>query len=575
MRRIIPLFALLSMLFSLSAVGIQNTDFLEDPDHKFWFDINALPTIQLTFSQSQWDLLLISSRDEREEVSGDFVFIKNGIEYPLSNIGVKLSGNTSFVLPETNQDPYVQANFTLDFDEFVNDQELRGIAAMKLKRFKDDSTFVHEPLSNQIMHNFGIFTVHSSTYVRVEIKVGANDFQYFGMYRMNESVNRKEYIDKRFGPDNDDGFLWQGNHKAWGLAHFSRITDQWGGVGDFDQASFEYKGKGSKYEEGKAQLVELATNLTQLEGTEFHEYAEQHINVPLFMKGLAAEAVLGHWDGLWGNGNNYMFYIDENAVLHFIPFDTDNTLGTSLFVDDVGERDPFIFGRISTTPLLVTKLMAIDEYKRLFKTYIKQLVNESNLMDQDYCVDWINNAHQLIEDHLVNVTGDNQQIIDEPADWANQSSYRLFELDTGKNWYSTRKTAVLSSFKAPIAEAGANVTIEVGETVMFDASGSTDEDGSIIDYQWSNELSGVSPSFTFSDAGTFVVTLTVTDDDDNTDTDEVTVTVRERAVVTPTPPASDSGGGGGSVSLLLLPLLFLVLPYKTLRLHIRERSVNK
>ncbi|TRY34049.1 CotH kinase family protein [Aliiglaciecola sp. M165] len=556
MRNAMPILALLTMLFVNQVNGVQNTDFLDDPDHQFWYDINTLPTIRLSFSQSQWDLLLTSSRDDREEVSGDFIFIKEGTEYPLSNIGIKLSGNTSFVLPETNQDPYTQANFTLDFDEFVDDQALRGIAAMKLKRFKDDSTFVHEPLSNQIMHNFGIWTAHSSTYTRVEIKVGSNDFQYFGMYRMNESVNRHEYIDKRFGENNDGGFLWQGNHKAWGIAHFSRIEQDWGGIGDFDQASFEYKGKGSKFEEGKAQLVELATNFTQLEGADFYEYAEQHINVPLLMKGLAAEAVLGHWDGFWGNGNNFMFYIDEQAVLHFIPFDTDNTLGTSLFVDDVGERDPFIFGRLATTPSLVTKLMAIDEYKKLFKTYIKQLVNEDNLMVQAYSVAWINDAHRLIEDHLVNVTGDNQQIIDEPADWANQSSYRLFELTTGKNWYSTRKSAVLGSFKAPMADAGENLTIEVGQTVTFDASASTDEDGSIVDYQWSNDLSGISPSFIFDSAGTFVVSLTVTDDDENTDTDEITITVRERpAVPSPSAPAVDSSGGSSHPIILLLLII--------------------
>ena len=345
MRSVAFSFVMIAMLFSDNVVAAQNSDFLNEPEHQFWFEIDALPTIRLSFTQSDWDLLLTSSRDDREEVTAEFVFIKNGVEHPVNNIGVKLSGNTSFVLPQTPQDPFVQANFTLDFDEFVDDQELSGISAMKLKRFKDDSTFVHEPLSNQIMQNFGIWTVHSSTYVRLELKVGINDFAYFGIYRMNESVNRHEYVDKRFGKDNDGGFLWQGNHKAWGLAHFSRISDNWGGVGDFDQASFEYKGKSSKYDEGKAQLVELATNFTQLEGQEFHDYVERHLNVPLMMKGLASEAVLGHWDGFWGNGNNYMFYIDEQAILHFIPFDTDNTLGTSLFVEDVGERNPFIFGR--------------------------------------------------------------------------------------------------------------------------------------------------------------------------------------------------------------------------------------
>jgi hypothetical protein len=548
--------SLASAFTIFNGMAVQNTDFLQDPDHQFWFSIESLPTIQLNFSTSQWELLLTSTSSDREEVIGDFTFTQNGIEHPLLNIGIKLSGNTSFRLPQTSSDPFVQANFTLDFDEFVDDQQLKSIAALKLKRFNSDSTFVHEPLSNQIMHNFELWTAHSSTYVRLILKVGDSDAQYVGIYRMNESVNRHEYVDKRFGTDNDGGFLWQGNYKDWGAAHFSRITADWGGVGDFDEASFEYKGKGSKFDEAKAQLVELAQNFTQLEGIEFEEYVNQHINMSLFLKSLAAESVLGHWDGFWGNGNNYLFYIDEQAMLHFIPFDTDNALGTSLFVADVGEQDPLSFGLESTTPKLVKKILAIDSFKQEFKGYIKQLVTEPNLMVQAYSLDWIAAAHSLIEDQLINVTGDNQIILDRPADWGNQDSYRLFDLSSGKNWYATRKTAVLNSFIPPVANAGANVAIEVGQTVQFDGVASSDSDGNIVDYQWSNNLTGVAPSLIYNDIGTFVVTLTVTDNDDNTDTDELTITVSEKTVVEP-PSTLDKKGGGSFPLLLLLGLLVI------------------
>jgi spore coat protein CotH len=537
-------------------MAVQDTEYLQDPDHQFWFGIDNLPTIQLNFSTPQWELLLTSTNSDREEVMADFTFTQNGIEYPVSNIGIKLSGNTSFRLPATANDPFVQANFTLDFDEFIDDQELKGIAALKLKRFNADSTFVHEPLSNQIMHNFDLWTAHSSSYVRLVLKVGDSDAEYFGVYRMNESVNRHEYIDKRFGKNNDSGFLWQGNYKAWGEAHFSRITADWDGVGDFDQASFEYKGKGSKFAEGKAQLVELAENFSQLEGSEFEEYVTQHLNIPLFLKSLAAEAVLGHWDGFWGNGNNYMFYIDEQAMLHFIPFDTDNTLGTSLIVADTGEQNPLTFGPEDTSPLLVKKILAIEQFKQEFKGYTKQLVSQDNLMDETYSLDWIASVHSLIEDHLLNVTGDNQTIADRPASWSNQADYRIFDLSSGKNWYATRKSAVLNSFEPPVANAGEDVTIEVGQSVQFDGSASTDSDGSIKEYQWSNNLSGVSPSLVFDEVGSYVITLTVVDNDDSTDSDELTVTVIAKSVVEPVS-IPDTKGGGSLYLLLFLSLFFI------------------
>ncbi len=59
----------------------------------------------------------------------------------------------------------------------------------------------------------------------------------------------------------------------------------------------------------------------------------------------------------------------------------------------------------------------------------------------------------------------------------------------------------------------------------FNASGSSDSDGSITNYSWSFGGSGVTASNTFSSAGTFNVTLTVTDNDGATDIQTRSVTV--------------------------------------------------
>lgn len=546
----------ISILAFVSPVSALNdTVFLQDPEHIFWHDHDDLPTLRLSFSQTNWDLLLTSTSDDREEVSADLTYIKGGQEYSLTNIGAKLSGNTSFTLPQRQDGSFIQASFTLDFDEFVDDQQLSGISALKLKRFNSDSTFVHEPLANQIMHNFGVWTVHSSTHVRLEIQIASGEIQYFGMYRTNESVNRHEYLDKRFGTDNDAGALWQGNYKDFGPALFSRITATWEGVGDFDQASFEYKGKGSRYEESHAQLVEMAQNFTNLEGADFEDYVELHINMPLFLKSLASEAVLGHWDGFWGNNNNYMFYIDESAVLHFIPFDTDNAMGTSLLVEDVGEQNPFEFGRTSTTPLLVSKVMAIDKYRLEYAGYIQTLVEQDNLLNQDYGVEWIANVHSLIEDHLDNVTGEHELIDDRPASWGNQSDYRLFDFTTGRSYYATRKAAVIDAIGLPIADAGPDIQLTVGEAFELDASASSDPNGEIVEIAWSNEQNGEASSISFNAIGSYTVSLTVTDNEGFSASDEISVTV----VAAPVIDSNTSSSSGGSIAISLILLLFAQL----------------
>ncbi|MGL1958060.1 MAG: CotH kinase family protein [Colwellia sp.] len=655
------------LLFLLSSVlsntfAINNTDFLNEAEHQFWFDIEDVPTMELVFAEEQWQQLLTSTQDNREEVSGSLIYFKNNQNYQLDNIGIKVSGNTSFTLPESANDPYIQANFTLDFDEFVDKQTLSGISALKLKRFHNDNTYVHEPLSNHIMQNFEVFTAHSSTYIKLNISIGNRATAYYGVYRINESVNRREYLDKRFGTDNDGGFLWQGNYKSWGPAHFSRITADWGGVGDFDEASFEYKSKGSKYDKAHAQLVDFAQNITQLEGSEFETYAQEHINIPLFLRGLASEAVLGHWDGFWGNGNNYFVYFDESQVMHFIPYDTDNALGTSLIVADSGKQDPINFASTENTPLLVSKILSIEPYLQQYKDYIEMLVTQDNLMVENYAVDWIQKVHLSIKDDVVNVTGDNEIIQDRPAYWGNQSDYRLFDFSTGNNWYETRSNAVAKAignnysrydtvyyrgvtnqwgtslmteietniwtinvvndeatnadgeprFKfdifadwsknfgdddgdghveldganilfndgfgeyvitfdaatenysvvkhteplmAPIANAGVDIEITVGETAHFNASLSSDADGDIISYHWSNGLTGVTPSSLYSQAGHYDITLTVTDNDQQVATDTMTLTVKEKNVTTP------NNSSGGSL-VWLISFLFIILTFR-------------
>lgn len=75
----------------------------------------------------------------------------------------------------------------------------------------------------------------------------------------------------------------------------------------------------------------------------------------------------------------------------------------------------------------------------------------------------------------------------------------------------------------------------------FDASGSSDSDGSITSYDWTfgdgASGSGVTESHTYGSDGTYTVTLTVTDDDGATNSTSQSVTV------------SASSGGGDSISL--------------------------
>jgi hypothetical protein len=86
----------------------------------------------------------------------------------------------------------------------------------------------------------------------------------------------------------------------------------------------------------------------------------------------------------------------------------------------------------------------------------------------------------------------------------------------------------------PVAVAGNNIEIIVGETAFFDGSGSYDEDGNIVDYQWliGNDIvqTGEQPNYLFVEPGVHTVTLTVTDNEGATASDMIGVSVLSPAV---------------------------------------------
>jgi len=81
--------------------------------------------------------------------------------------------------------------------------------------------------------------------------------------------------------------------------------------------------------------------------------------------------------------------------------------------------------------------------------------------------------------------------------------------------------------RAPVAVAGTDIQLVIGEEAQFIGSGSYDSDGSIASYEWSNGLSGETASQVYPDLGTFSVTLTVTDNEGLSSTNTLVVTVTD------------------------------------------------
>jgi hypothetical protein len=136
-------------------------------------------------------------------------------------------------------------------------------------------------------------------------------------------------------------------------------------------------------------------------------------------------------------------YFDEQAKMHWIPYDFDNTLGTSFIVKDAGKQDVLRWGSVNSSRPLLAKIMAVPAFKAKYVQYLNELIDPNrNLFDAQKSMARIKAWHQLVGPHIKNDTGEDMVIADQPASWGNASFYRLLSGDATTNFFKAKAAAI-------------------------------------------------------------------------------------------------------------------------------------
>jgi hypothetical protein len=189
----------------------------------------------------------------------------------LTNVGIRLKGMGSF--RPVDEKP----SLAVKFDEFVPEQEYRGLTKLMFNNSAQDPTFLAELLATGLFRDAGV-PAPRITYARV--RFNGRDL---GLYVVAEAMN-KRFLKEHFG--NAQGNLYEG--------YLADIDDQ------LDQDN----GKSTDQEDRK--LLLQATQIP--DPKDRYAQLDRLLDIDRFVSFVAMEMLVGHWDGYAIHTNNYRLY---------------------------------------------------------------------------------------------------------------------------------------------------------------------------------------------------------------------------------------------------------------------------
>ena len=425
------------------------------------WDESTFPEITLTVSKDEWNRMLATydqNSQTKQYFKGDVTFFNGTQTYEFKEAGWRLRGNTSRRRPEGNGGEMHQSNNTdwhhfhvqMNFRKYHKDSAhtINGVRKVHLKWFKDDPTYVREMYCYDLFRRYGVWTAINDIYCRLWIKVeGDSKATYYGVYEMLETID-DEYLKVRsdkFG--SHKGNLWKCSNISQGSADLKDYSNnsKFGLDQDTDEEwPYELKTENYSFESAKSQLVDFMKKLNSKSGQDLHDWLGEIIDIPLFLKTYAVNVTVGMWDDYWNNGNNFYMYFTsggtEGYKFYFIPYDYDNSLGTSQAcgrLSDSGRDTPLKWGSNTQHPL-VNNIIQFDDYKALYVGYLKELVDSSKgYFDQSSSVSRIRAWQNKISPYVSNDTGEDMEIKDRPASWGNRGEYRLLD-NSSNNFFKVK-----------------------------------------------------------------------------------------------------------------------------------------
>ncbi len=323
-----------------------------------FYDLNTIHTIEITFTQSNWDQLL----DDAYASSGDYIMAQSvtidGVKF--DSVGVKYKGNSSY---NPNQ---VKNPWHIELDTY-KDQDYQGYTDIKLANGTKDPSMLRDVLGYKILRQYmdAPLANYANLYVNGTL---------IGLYSNVESISKK-FVDKHFG--------------SKGNAFFDCSPPEGAGPQSGDYPNLVYLGQdstayyaayGMKSEYGWQELIDLCDTLNN-----YPSDIEKILDVDRALWMLAFDNAIVNLDSYIGAfSQNYYLYRDDYG--RFLPvvwdlnesFGVFSQTGTGNLNSTLAKQQmsPFLHENDNNYPL-VQKLLAVPTYRRMYLAHYKTILEEN------------------------------------------------------------------------------------------------------------------------------------------------------------------------------------------------------
>lgn len=322
------------------------------------YNDKSLPRIDITIASENLEYILDpANSNSNEEFTATFQFKSNILDVTEENIGFRLRGNTS-----RNA---AKKSFKVSINTFEKGRDLKGLEKINLNGEHNDPTIMRTKLSWDLMNSLNL---PSSRANHVELYINED---YYGLYLNVEHID-EEFIELRFG--NKEGNLYKCLYPA-DLKHKGTDPNEYKEEFSGRRA---YELKRNEEEDDYSGLANFISVLNQTSRANFVEEIEKVFDVPSYLKALAVETLIAHWDNHSINQNNFYLYDNPaDGKFYYIPFDLDNTLGVDFFDVDWAEWN--IYTWYNDNRPLPKKILEVQKYREEYTRVIDQLLKNEFL----------------------------------------------------------------------------------------------------------------------------------------------------------------------------------------------------